>query len=133
LETLSEIIVKEDDIDPIGHVNNIRYVSFFEAARGEWYAKGGISYEEMRKRKIGTVILRLEIMFLKEARLGDSLKIITRPKKLGNKSFVFEQTIYNQLEERITEATVTSVMFDTTLRKSIPVVDKIAVRFSSIG
>lgn len=130
MENLTEIIIKEDHIDPIGHVNNIKFVSFLEDARGAWYMKAGISYEEMRRKKIGTVILKLDIMFLKEARLGDTLIIITHPKKLGTKSFVFEQKIYNQLEELITEATVTSVMFDTNLRKSIPVVNEIAQNFS---
>jgi len=132
-EIVTEIIVKEDHIDPIGHVNNIKFVSFLEDARGEWYRRAGISYEEMRRRKIGTVILKLDIMFLKEARLGDTLKIITCPKKLGTKSFVFEQKIYNQSEELITEVTVTSVMFDTNLRKSMPVVDEIAQNFSIIN
>ncbi|WP_066260128.1 acyl-CoA thioesterase [Neobacillus drentensis] len=132
MESVTEIIVKEDHIDPIGHVNNIKFVSFLEDARGDWYRKAGISYEEMQKKKIGTVILKLDIMFLKEARLGDSLKIITRPKKLGTKSFVFEQKIFNQLEEPITEVTVTSVMFDTILRRSITVVDEIVRKFSNI-
>lgn len=129
MEVITKVKVMEDHIDLIGHVNNIRYVSFLENARGAWYAKAGISYEEMKKKNIGTVILRMDIMFRKEARLKDVLTIITRPKKLGNKSFVFEQSIYNQFEELITEATVISVMFDTILRKSIVVVNEISCNF----
>ncbi|MBI0579206.1 acyl-CoA thioesterase [Neobacillus cucumis] len=130
MEHLTEISIIEDYLDPIGHVNNVKLMSFLEDARRQWYKKAGISYEEMRKMRVGTVILRMDIMFLKETFLGDTLKIITQPQKLGTKSFVFQQKIYNQMEELVLEATVTCVMLDTTIRKSMPVVDQIARHFS---
>ncbi|MGG1400656.1 acyl-CoA thioesterase [Bacillus salipaludis] len=130
MEHLTEINIIEDYLDPIGHVNNVKLMSFLEDARRQWYKKAGISYEEMRKMKVGTVILRMDIMFLKETFIGDRLKIITQPQKLGTKSFVFQQKIYNQVEELVLEATVTCVMLDTTIRKSMPVVDQIARHFS---
>lgn len=129
METVYFLKPKEEDIDELDHVNNGKYVSYLEEARGDWYAQAGISFSEMMKRKLGTVVLKMEILFLKEARLGDSLKIVTRPLKLGNTSFVLKQDIFNQRDEHITEATITSVMFDTQERKSIKVVDEIAEKF----
>ncbi|WP_209122743.1 thioesterase family protein [Alkalihalobacillus sp. BA299] len=127
MKTVININVKETDIDDLGHVNNSIYVSYIEKGRRDWYQKAGFVFDE--KQSLGTVVLRLDILYLQEARLGDSLKIITRPVRLGNKSFVLHQDIYNQLNEHITEATVTSVMFDTVLRKSTQVVAEIARHF----
>jgi acyl-CoA thioesterase FadM len=78
---------------------------------------------------IGTVVLKMEVLYLKEAKLGDHLKIITRPEYLGNTSFVLKQDIYNQFDEHITDAKVTMVMFDTVLRKGIRVINQIAQYF----
>ncbi|MBD1382929.1 acyl-CoA thioesterase [Metabacillus arenae] len=129
LETVTKIDVMEKDIDGLDHVNNSIYVSYFGIARKEWYREAGLSFEEKQKRNIGTVIRKLEINFLKESRLGDSLKIITRPLQLGNKSFLLKQNIYNQNDEHLTDITVTVVMFDTINRKSIKVVEEIARHF----
>ncbi|RBW68562.1 acyl-CoA thioesterase [Bacillus taeanensis] len=129
LETVTKIDVMEKDIDGLEHVNNSIYVSYFGIARKEWYREAGLLFEEKQERNIGTVIRKLEVNFLKEARLGDSLKIITRPLRLGNKSFLLKQDIYNQNDEHLTDTTVTVVMFDTINRKSIKVVEEIAHHF----
>ncbi|MGO4888350.1 acyl-CoA thioesterase [Anaerobacillus sp. MEB173] len=131
MDVVLKIKTKDEDMDEVGHVNNIKYVSYLEQARKKWYEYAGIPFDEMQKRNIGTVILKLDIMFLKEARLGDTLEVITKPIKIGNKSFVLKQDIYNQRNELLTEATVTSVMFDTAARESIKVLDEIACQFES--
>lgn len=129
MKTIIEIIVCSDDIDDLDHVNNSVYVSYLERGRSDWYSKAGISFESMRTRGIGTVVLRLDILYLKEAVLGDVLKVSTIPIKIGNKSFVFKQEIYNQHEELITEATITNVMLDRQTRKSTAVASEIAQFF----
>lgn len=129
LETITELRVEEKDIDELGHVNNSVYVTYLEEARGHWYKEAGLSFKEMGKRGLGTVVLKLEILFKKEALLGDLLKIKTSPIRLGNKSFDLEQTIYNQSGDIVSEAIVKSVMFDRNERKSIPVSKEIADQF----
>jgi YbgC/YbaW family acyl-CoA thioester hydrolase len=129
VETMTKIKVKQEDIDELGHVNNSIYVSYLEDARSHWYSEAGISFDEMRERSLSTVVLRLDILYIKEARLGDLLRIKTTPVRLGNKSFVFEQVIFNHSGDIISESTVTNVMFDRLARNSIPVVDEIACQF----
>jgi YbgC/YbaW family acyl-CoA thioester hydrolase len=129
LETVTKIEVTEKDIDSLGHVNNSIYVSYLGIARMDWYRETGLSFEEKQKRNLGSVIRKLEINFLKESRLGDVLKVITRPLRIGNKSFLLKQDIYNQNNEHLTDVTVTAVMFDTINRKSIRVVEEIARHF----
>ncbi|MFA8437842.1 acyl-CoA thioesterase [Pueribacillus sp. YX66] len=130
METWTEIIVKREDLDELNHVNNKEYVGYLEEARGDWYVQSGFSFEMMRKHDLGTVVVNLTITFLKEAVYGERLKVKTVPVRLGNTSFDLKQEIFNQADEKITEAMVTSVMFDRTERKSVPVVKEIACQFN---
>lgn len=52
MESITEINIIEEYIDPIGHVNNVRYVAFLEDARGEWFKKAGLSYDVMREKRV---------------------------------------------------------------------------------
>jgi YbgC/YbaW family acyl-CoA thioester hydrolase len=129
METIFTLQTQIEDIDLLGHVNNCRYVKFLEDARVNWYENCGITLEDFQEMSMGTVVLKMEVLYRKEANLGDHLKVITRPDYLGNTSFVLKQDIFNQFDEHITEAKVTMVMFDTSLRKSIRVIDQIANNF----
>ncbi|PWA11114.1 acyl-CoA thioesterase [Pueribacillus theae] len=131
METTTEIIVKEEDIDELEHVNNSVYVTYLEKGRGDWYREAGFSFEEMKKHQYGTVVVKLNITFIKEAKLRDRLKIKTIPIRLGNTSFDHKQEIYNEQGDMITEAFVTNVMFDRKERKSIPVVKELARHFNN--
>src|SRR5690625_1091684 len=124
METVTEIIVEEGAIDELNHVNNSIYVTYLEEARADWYEAANFSFDTMRENNLGTVVLRLDITFLNEAVLGDVLSIKTSPLRLGNTSFDHKQVIYNTQGEKITEAVITSVMFDREARKSIKVVEE---------
>ena len=129
METIFTLQTHKEDIDQLGHVNNCRYVKFLEDGRVDWYEKCGITLHYFQEMGIGTVVLKMEVLYLKEAKLGDHLKVITTPEYLGNTSFVLKQEIYNQFDEHITDAKVTMVMFDTVSRKSTKVIHQIAVLF----
>jgi YbgC/YbaW family acyl-CoA thioester hydrolase len=130
LRTIFEIVVDEEDIDHLGHVNYLKYITFSEQGVWDWHMKAGVSPDELVKRNLGTVIIKFDISYLMEARLGDTLKIITTPVQLGTKSFTFKQDIYNQNDVHITEFNKTFVMFDTSTRKSTPVIEEIICHFN---
>jgi len=124
------IVVKEKDIDGLNHVNNSVYLNYLEHAREKWYIeKAGYSYDDFHQANLGTMVLKIEILFKKEAVLHDKLRVITIPKKLGNTSYVFEQKILNEEDEEICSATITKVLTDFTTRKSVKVIDAIARNF----
>lgn len=129
LKTSTVINVTIEDIDDLDHVNNNTYVSYFGKARRQWYSELGLTRDELQRKKIGNVIRKLEIEFIREATLGDSIAIITEPLRLGRTSYVLKQNAYNQNHDLLTEAVVTVVMFDTKKRKSIKVVEEIAQNF----
>lgn len=132
MKTVIQLIVDEGKIDHLGHMNYLEYIIFSEKGMIDWFRKAGALHEELAQKKLGMVFINLDVNYLNEARLGDSLKIITKPVKLGTKSFVIKQEIYNQDQVQTTELTKTFVMFDTATRKSIPVIDEIARHFTKI-
>ena len=124
------IVVKEKDIDGLNHVNNSVYLNYLEHAREKWYIeKAGYSYDDFHQANLGTMVLKMEILFKKEAVLHDKLRVITIPEKLGNTSYIFEQKILNEEDEEICSATITKVLTDFTTRKSVKVIDAIARNF----
>ncbi|MEH6948689.1 acyl-CoA thioesterase [Peribacillus sp. Hz7] len=126
METIIEWIVEEEDIDSMDHVNNCVYVSYLEKGRKHWYQEAGASKQDLEKKDLGTAVLKLDVLFRKEARLGERLWIKTCTARLGSTSFVLEQNIINEEGEIITEAMVTSVMFDRIERKSTIVAKEIS-------
>lgn len=129
MEIITEWIVNKDEIDSMDHVNNCVYVSYLEKARKDWYLAAGASKQSLRERDLGTVVLKLDILFRKEARLGEHLWIKTCNYQLGNKSFILKQDVLNEDGDIITEAKVTSVMFDRIQRKSTKVATEITKWF----
>jgi YbgC/YbaW family acyl-CoA thioester hydrolase len=129
MQTTTEIIVQEEDLDFLGHVNYNNYISYLEVGVGDWYNGVGVSYDYFAENKLGTVLVKLEVSYLKEARLGDVLRVVTIPIKVGTKSFVMKQEIYNQRDELITGSTKIFVMFDISTRKSTPVIEQIRSGF----
>ena len=56
-------------------------------------------------------------------------QIKTKPSRLGNTSFTYEQKILNDEGDIITEATTVIVMIDLNERRSITVIDEIVQYF----
>lgn len=129
MKLINDFTVAENDIDVFNHMNYKRYIDLFEEERANWFIEIGLSFAEMANQEFAVVILKLDIEYKKEARLGECLSIKTTALKMGTKSFSLKQVMYNEADELITESICTFVMFDLTKRKSIPVVEAIACHF----
>lgn len=125
------VVVRSTDVDRLGHVNNAKYLEYLEWARIDWYEKAGVPVNRLFEQNIGTVVVNVNINFRHEARMGDVLTIVTRPKRKGNTSFVLEQVIENRDGQTVAEADVTSVAFDLVKRKSIPLLPELDRAFSA--
>lgn len=126
MQTTTKIIVAPEDIDQLGHVNYLKYILFLEKGISHWYKQAGVNFYELREKDLGTVVLKMDISYQKEARLGDTLNVTTTLTHVGNKSFSLKQVIHNQDGIQITEATKTFVMFNTATRKGVPVIEEIS-------
>ncbi len=124
-----EIEVSESDIDELGHVNNARFLEYFERGRIGWYNSIGLFSDSSFDGRLGTVVVGIKINFRRECFAGDHLRVHTAPRSKGNRSFVLFQEILNGSGELVSDAEVTSVVMDLDLRATIDLPVKLSNQF----
>ena len=77
--------VRYGDLDPQGHVNNARFVTYLELARVGYIRELGL-WDGKSFLDVGFIIARLEMDFLAPILITDSVRIGVRITRLGGKS-----------------------------------------------
>lgn len=113
------LTVRSTDIDVIGHVNNAKYLEYMEWARFEWIWEQGFTLDELRRQAIMPVVVNININYRKELKMREEVTAITTVVKVGEKSFVIRQELYNAVDVLVADADVTMVMIDANTRQSI--------------
>lgn len=102
----TKIQIRFIDMDAFRHVNNANYLTFCEIARTEYWKKR-IRWDWT---KLGIIIARVEIDYLKPLTLKDKLIVYVRTSKVGNKSFELEYVLSSKQHNRqIVHATAKTV------------------------
>lgn len=83
--------VRSYELDSFGHLNHAVYLQYFEFARFEALAAGGFDVRELGRRGEGVHVVRVEVDYRRETRLGDLLVIRTVARELRNSSMTLEQ------------------------------------------
>lgn len=112
-----------NDLDPLGHVNNVIYIDYFQIGRGAYMSNASQTWDWQKHM---FVIANISCDYWKEMRLGvKKPQIGVRVASLGGKSFVLEYIIVSEKEngERLIHAsgTSTQVMIDVKAGKTIPI------------
>ncbi len=87
----SRVSARSYELDSFGHVNHAVYLQYFEYARFEALAAGGFGLHELRRRGEGVHVVRVEVDYRRESRLGDELRVQTVARELRNSSMTLEQ------------------------------------------
>jgi acyl-CoA thioester hydrolase len=115
------LILRWSDIDELRHVNNAKYLTFFEEARIQYnHAVGNWNWTTE-----GFLIASANINFRKPLFLRDEPTIFARVSKIGNKSFDMEYHIYNKNGELCAEGMTVQVAINLQTSTPIPVPEKI--------
>lgn len=118
MEHVIEHTVRSTELDVIGHVNNAKYLEYMEWSRFDWIIGQGLSLDELQRRRISPVVVSIQINYRKELKLGEKIRIATKPLHKGNKSFVLYHFISNEAGDIVSDAEVTMVMIDARLRRA---------------
>ena len=118
-----EIEVRSTELDALGHVNNAKYLEYLEWGRFEWVRENGIPLDFFGKSRLSTVLVNTNVNYRREAKLGDRLRIRSWLAEMGRSSFRVGQEIVNHRDERVADAMITSVMYDTHTRTSVYIPD----------
>ena len=106
------------DLDLLGHVNNIAFSRFFQAARVEYCGHIGMNvYPGM---KTGPILAASRVQFTAQLFFPGSVRILTRIKKTGGTSVVMEHALYDDKGTLCAFAEDVVVRFDFKAGTKIP-------------
>lgn len=113
--------VRYGDLDPQGHVNNAKYLTYLEQGR-IFYFRHLKLWEGGSFLNFGVILADLQITFRKAIQFGDPVRVGVRISRLGNKSMTSEYRIENA-EDASEYATGSSVLvaYDYHNNRSIPI------------
>nr|WP_284442097.1 thioesterase family protein [Elizabethkingia anophelis] len=95
------------------------YATYFEVARVELFRGIGMSYDEIEKRGIRLPVSEYNIKYLKPALYDQELRIEVKVKERPGVRIIFDYEIYNEEDEKLTEASTTLFFLDAEKNKVV--------------
>lgn len=100
-----KLTVRNYHLDGYGHVNNARYLEFFEEARWAFFEERGLLLHELAGLIL--IVARIDIRYSRPAVEGDVLQFSCRLKTPGTRRIVLTQTITLPNGKTAAEADIT--------------------------
>ncbi len=111
--------IRYNDQDPLGHVNNAVYSTFFEAGRTA-FIKPMLDEIADETTTLDFVLARITIDFIKELGYPGSVDIGTCVRRLGTKSMTFSNGVFKSgTNECVATCDAILVFFDLAQRTSV--------------
>jgi acyl-CoA thioester hydrolase len=132
------IQIRWRDLDPLGHVNNAVYLSYFELARLAYIhavLPDGAETDPATRlpRDFQFTVAAVEIRYRSPALLADQLQVAIHVSRVGRKSFVFEYVIRDRASGRlIADGSSTQVWFDYAANASQAIPEEIIQRMEAL-
>lgn len=121
-------------MDAFGHINNARYLTYFEEARIK-FLDDVIDWKYGRST-VGIILARAEVDFRYPAHFKDKVLIYTHCDHIGTKSFVLEYRMIKREgngDTVLAEARTVIVMYDYEKKSSIEIPDSWKAAFKKYG
>ena len=123
--------VRYGDLDPQGHVNNAKHLTYFEQARVAYMIERGLFTKDQSFMEIGVIVADIHLTFLEPIYFGQNIKVGVHVAKLGNKSMTWEQNIVDADTGReLSKGEVVIVTYDYKTEKTISVPQEWREKFS---
>ena len=118
------IEVRYGDLDPQGHVNNAKFLTYFEQARINYFVHLGLLNKTQAFLDVGIIVADIQATFLAPVLFGYEVRVGVRVTRLGNKSLT---VTYRMVESAsgVELATGSSVLvtFDYHKNETVPIPD----------
>lgn len=113
MQYLTEIKVRGYHADFYGHVNNARYLEFFEEDR--WAAlESKIDLKKWAEKGLVFLVVNINVNYRTAVPVGATLVVSTDVAEIGNRSVVLKQTILFKGSEKVAaDALITFVVADS--------------------
>jgi acyl-CoA thioester hydrolase, YbgC/YbaW family len=99
----TELLVRFGDVDAMGHMNNAKYLTFFEQGRVAYFKElGELDLRMMDHRSaFGFIVAEIGIKYLAPAQMDDVLVVKVRVAEIRTKAFRMEYEICSKDEKQI--------------------------------
>lgn len=112
------VLVQETHLDTFGHVNNAVYFILYEQARWDLITKNGYGIQKIKETGLGPTLLQINVRFMKELRLRESIVIETELISYEKKIGILRQTM-KRGDEICSSGDFTIALFDLNARKLV--------------
>ena len=112
MEYLSEIKIRGYHADFYGHVNNARFLEFFE--EGRWAKlENVLDLRQLVKKGLVFLVVNINVNYRRAVAVGETVLMGTAVERIGNKSVALKQEIvFRETKEVAADAIVTFVIQD---------------------
>jgi acyl-CoA thioester hydrolase len=118
------IEVRYGDLDPQGHLNNAKYLTYLEQARINYIKDLGL-WEGGSFMDLGMILAEVQLTFRQPVLFGQPVRVGVCVTRLGNKSLAMDYCIEDaQSGELFANASSVQVAYDYKTHKTIPVPEK---------
>ena len=125
------IEVHYGDLDPQGHVNNAKHLTYFEQARVAYMIELGLFTRDQSFMEIGVILADVHITYLEPVYFGQKIKVGVQASRLGNKSMTWKQNIVDSDSGReLARGEVVIVTYDYKQETTIPIPQQWREKFS---
>lgn len=105
--------VRYADIDAQGHMNNAKFLTFFEQARIQYLAHLGLFERENSFAEIGIILADVHLTFLAPVTWQMAVTVGVKTTRLGNKSMTVVNALFNaETGEEMARAEIVLVAYD---------------------
>lgn len=107
------------DLDAMGHVNNVVYLTYCELARTQFYMKHAF---KRSLHDIDFILAHADIDYLSAAEWGDRIEVSVWPTKIGESSFTLAYEIREMRSDRLlAKSTSVQVSYDYDKKQTKPI------------
>jgi acyl-CoA thioester hydrolase len=110
-ETHLTLRIDWSELDVFGHVNNVMFMKYVQAARLHYVEHIGLMALH-RAENIGFMVAETRCQFKKLLHFPGNVNLLTKQISIGNTSFVLEHHITNDDKETVAIATDVLVVYD---------------------
>jgi len=114
------IEVRYGDLDPQGHVNNAKHLTYFEQARIAYMIELELFTRDQSFMEIGVILADVHITYLAPIYYAEHIKVGVHATKLGNKSMTWAQNIVDaKTGKELVKGEVVLVTYDYREQRTI--------------
>ncbi len=118
------IEVRYGDLDPQGHVNNAKHLTYFEQARIAYLIELGLFTKDQSFMEIGVILADVHITYFEPVYFGQNIKVGVHISRLGTKSMTWMQNILDaKTGKKLAAGEVVMVTYNYGEERTIPIPD----------